>query len=90
MIKIFTSNYLHSRFWACDCVLGVNLLRENSKCRQMSTEIYVGSPRKYTYTRIYCMFQDICTYIYRCISDSTNTLGKCMNAIILPPVMGKK
>ena len=24
-----------------------------------------------------------------CISHSTNTLGKCMNPIILPPAMGK-
>ena len=25
-----------------------------------------------------------------CISRSTNTLGKCMNPIILPATMGKK
>ena len=24
-----------------------------------------------------------------CISHSTNTIGKCMNPIILPPAMGK-
>ena len=27
--------------------------------------------------------------IFYCISHSTNTLGKGMNPIILPPVMGK-
>ena len=39
----------------------------------------------HTHTHIY-----IYIYIYMdCISHSTNTLGKGMNPIILPPAMGK-
>ena len=40
------------------------------------------------------LHKDMCVYIYiyiyiYCISHSTNTLGKGMNSIILPPAIGQ-
>ena len=72
-------NFLHL---SLDMIVKQGIINLSSYNSKNYTSVVVSDSKKWTRRHEFKSWTD-------CISQSTNTLGKGMNPIILPPAMGK-